>query len=80
MWELLKEYWGSLLGAALALGMGITLALVAVYGAVRIYEANAVVLYLELGACVIIFVLEIERLIRDILIPRRGGYKNDSKG
>jgi len=80
MWELLRELWGSLLGAGLALGVLITLALVAVFGAVQIYESHPWVLYLELVAVFGVLVLEVERFVRDFLREWRKASGERRKG
>jgi len=69
MWEQLKEWLGDIFLIAGALGIGITLALVAVYGAVKVYEANPAVLYAELVWSFLAVALGFERAWRDR--PRR---------
>lgn len=64
MWELIKEYLSLLFLIAGALGIGVTLVMVAVYGAVVITERNHVVLYLELAWCAGAVVLGLERAWR----------------
>ena len=79
-WELLKEFWGSLCGFGLAVGVGITLIVVAIFGPTTVYENNPIVLYGELSAVWLIAVLEIERFISDVRTKWNASRKQSGKG
>ncbi|HUV46149.1 MAG TPA: hypothetical protein VMW45_03670 [Dehalococcoidia bacterium] len=65
MWEKLKELWAGLLLIAALGWILFHLILIKTQDAVRIYESNQIVLWVELVGTSLLIVLAIERFIKD---------------
>ncbi len=66
MWDRLKELWAGLLLISTLSWVMFHLVLIKIHGIVQIYENNQVILWIELIVVPLLFLLAVERFIRDL--------------